>query len=67
MYQPEQTRGQEEEANCEVVVESKYTVVNLCQHFVLICGIVNLCQHFVLICGVVNLCQQSVLICVNRC
>ena len=63
MYQPEQTRGQEEEANCEVVVESKYTVVNLCQHFVLICGIVNLCQHFVLICGVVNLCQQSKLIC----
>ena len=42
MYQPEQTRGQEEEANCEVVVESKYTVVNLCQHFVLICGVVNL-------------------------
>ena len=41
MNQPEQTGRQEEEAHCEVVVESKYTVVNLCQQSVLIC--VNWC------------------------
>ena len=29
-FVPEQTCGQEKESNCEVVVESKYAVVDLC-------------------------------------